>query len=361
MITGTLKTTAMPYRQKEGLNFSSIKIFEDKGPMMFYKEFIVGDKKVLDSAAILIGSMVDDIVLTYGGSIDEFHQHFDERYCKMEGTKSSAQAFTLADYIFDAMMEVELGQKAVDDDGKIFEVCFNEAFAKIQAEGKYKGKTPEQALQDFEKTARGYFDNKIANIGKMIVDLNMITTAENVAQQLLTDSFTSSLLKNENNPLLTKVQIDFQMDDVKCKAELDAIEIDHRNKTIGAIDLKCTYDNEEFPYAYVKNRYYLQQAFYTQALLQWRIDNGLHDYDIVPFRFIVADTSANKRRPLIYTLTPDDIFKGLDGFVLRGYQYRGVIEIVRDIRWHMEMDVWNCSKEAVDLNGNLTLSINYDN
>lgn len=357
MITGTVKTTAMPYRQKEGLNFSSIKTFEDKGPMMFYKEFIAGDKKVLDSAAILIGSMVDDIILTYGGSLDEFHQHFDERYCKFEGVKSSAQAFLLADYVFDAMMETAVDGRVTAD----FETSFKEAFDKIQAEGKYKGKTWDKALEDFNKTAKEYFDQKVQNIGKMVVDLNMITTAETVAQQLLTDPFTSSLLKNENSPLLTKVQVDFEVDGMKCKAELDAIEINHKDKTIGALDLKCTYDNEEFPYAYIKNRYYLQQAFYTLALREWRVDSSLEEYDILPFRFVVADTSANKRRPLIYTLTDEDIFNGLEGFKLRGNTYRGVVELVREIKWHMEMDVWNCSKEAIDMNGNLTLNVSYDN
>lgn len=326
--------------------------------MMFYKEFIAGEKKVLDSAAILIGSMVDDIILTYNGSIDEFHQHFSDRYCKFDGVKSSAQAFVLADYLFDSLVET------VDSTGKVtgdFETCFREAFDKVQADGKYKGKTWDKGLEDFEKTARGYFDNKIANIGKMVVDLNMIATAESVSQQLLSDPFTASLLKNERHPLLTKVQIDFQMDDVKCKAELDAIEINHQDQTIGGIDLKCTYDNEEFPYAYIKNRYYLQQAFYSQALHAWRYQNDLMEYDILPFRFVVADTSANKRRPLIYTLTDADVMNGLAGFNLRGHNYRGVIQLVREIRWHMEMDIWNCSKEAIDLNGNLTLLINYDN
>lgn len=357
MITGTLKTTATPYRQKEGLNFSSIKTFEDKGPMMFYKEFIAGEKKILDSAAILIGSMVDDIILTYGGSIDEFHQHFDERYCKFDGVKSSAQAFLLADYVFDAMMETAVEGRVSAD----FETCFQEAFTKIQAEGKYKGKTWDKALEDFNKTAKEYFDQKIQNIGKMVVDLNMITTAESVAQQLLSDPFTASYLKNEDTPLLTKVQIEFEFDQVKCKAELDAIEINHQDKTIRGVDLKCTYDNEEFPYAYIKNRYYLQQAFYTQALFSWRLDNGLEDYDLLPFKFIVADTSANKRRPLVYELSIEDMEAGLGGFTLRGNKYRGVEELVAEISWHMENDIWNVSRDAWVKNGNLTLDINYDN
>jgi len=362
MIEGKLKPVDKPsYRQKEGLNFSSIKTFEDKGVGIFFKEFMMGDRKEISSSPVLIGSMVDDIILTYEGDINAFHQAFDERYVKFDGIKSTAQAFLLADYIFDSMMEVELGVKTVDNVDKMFEACFAEAFAKIQAEGKYKGKTAEQALQDFEKNSKDYFHKKISNVGKMVVDLDMISTAERVANQLMQDEFTSTILKGERQDKMwmPKLQIEFGMFGVVCKAELDAIEIDHSNQTITPYDLKCTYDNEEFPYAYIKNRYYLQQAFYTQALFIWKGENELADYTIQPFKFIVADTSANKRRPLVYSLTEDDLEMGTVGFELRGYKYRGVVELVQEIKWHMDNDVWDCSKDAYENNGNLNLNINY--
>lgn len=362
MIEGKLKEVKPTYRQREGLNFSSIKTFEDKGVGIFFKEFMVGDKKDVSTNAVLIGNMVDDIILTYGGDFEAFQQNFDYRYAKFDGVKSSAQAFVLADYIFESMMEVELGVKTVENASKLFEACFSEAFNKIQAEGKYKGKTPEQALQDFEKVARGYFDQKISNIGKMVVDLDMINVAQSVANQLLQDEFTASLLKGERDRKMwmPKVQVEFGLFGVVCKAELDAIEIDHHKKSITPYDLKCVYDNEEFPYSYIRNRYYLQQAFYTQALHVWKAENEMEDYTINPFKFIVADTSANKRRPLVYELSEEDVEKGNVGFMLRGTQYRGVIELVKEIKWHMENDVWNCSKEAFEKQGLITLSINYD-
>jgi hypothetical protein len=358
MIEGNVTKSPVSYRQKEGLNFTSIKTFEDSGPAIFYREYVLGDRKEKMSPAIAIGSLVDDIVLTYNGDVTLFQQHFDERYCKFEGVKSSAQAFVLADVLFDILIETSVDGKITGD----FKTCFIEAFNKVQADGKYKGKTWEKGLEDFEANAKTYFDSRIKNIGKIVVDLNMISVAENVSTQLLQDEFTSDLLRQVNNPLITKVELEFKMlnGSVKCKSEVDAVEVDRETKTLFPYDLKCTFDNEEFDYMYVKNRYYLQQAFYSIGLQQWKVENGFADYIVAPFSFIVGDTSANKRRPLIYRLSEEDTQKGIEGFSLRGNKYRGVKQLVEEIKWHMDMDIWNCSKQSFDNNGKLILHVDYD-
>lgn len=348
--------TTIPYRQKDGLNFSSIKVFDQKGPKMFYKEYVMGLREDKETSAILIGNMVDEIITNYGGDLTMFEQEFSDKYVQYDGVKSSAQAFVLADYLFEGLRETIHDGRVTGD----FETCFRAAFDRIQAEGKYKGKTWDKGLEDFNKVAKDYFDKKIQNIGKKVVDLNMVQTARNVANQLLTDSFTSSILRGERNTLLNKIEVDFNFYGVRCKAEIDCIEIDHVNKVIIPYDLKCTYDNEDFPMSYIKNGYYLQQAFYTVALESWKKEQGMEDFKVALFRFIVGDTSANGRRPLVYKLTSADLANGHNGFTLRGYQYKGIRTLVDEIKWHMDNDIWDCSREAFIAQGNLTLSINYD-
>lgn len=358
MITGEINEKVVPYRQKEGLNFSSIKTFDSKGAGIFYKEYILGQKEDSDSPALIVGNLVDDMVLTYGGDMNEFYQHFDEKYCKFDGVKSTAQAFVLADVLFTNLMET------VNSEGKItgdFETCFKQSFDIVQAQEKYKGKTWEKGLEDFEKVARQYFDSKIKNIGKIVVDLKTLNVAENVAKVLLTDDFTRGIFKSEDKMFIPKVVVEFTYLGIKCKAELDAVEVDHVACTVQGVDLKTTFDNESFDYMYIKNSYYLQQAFYTEALKQWMKDNDLTDYDLLPFKFIVADTSANNRRPLIYNLSSEDMKVGFTGFTMKGNQYKGINQLVTDIKWHMDNEVWNCSREALQTNGNLKLSINYEN
>ena len=126
------------------------------------------------------------------------------------------------------------------------------------------------------------------------------------------------------------------------------------------MDLKTTYDNESFDFMYIKNGYYLQNAFYHKAVSTWAADNGMGDYDVKPLVFIVGDTSSNNRRPLSYGTSLDDIEKGMKGFYLRGTKYRGVDELVADIAWAEENDEWRCSKEAFEKKGMMKLNIGYD-
>src|SRR4029079_2847520 len=125
------------------------------------------------------------------------------------------------------------------------------------------------------------------------------------------------------------------------KSEIDILHIDHEKKIIYIKDLKTTYDNENFEYSYIKNSYYLQNAFYYLAVKYWAAQENL-DYDIVPMEFIVGDTSSNNRRPVRYTTSFADITSGLHGFTLRGNYYRGIHELVEEIEWCEKNNIWNC-------------------
>lgn len=348
--------TSVPYRQKEGLNFSSIKTFDHKGPKVFYKEYVLGLREDMDSNAILVGNIVDDIILNYGGDQTLFEQNFDEKYARFDGNKSSAQAFVLADYLFDIIKET-IREGVVTGD---FEACFKQAFARCQEDGKYKGKTWEAGLADFDKVSKSYYESKINAIGKQVVDLTTLNIAYNLAKQLMTDPFTAPLLNNEGNMLLTKIELSFEYKGLKCKGEMDALEVNHDEQWVRPYDLKCTFDNEDFPYSYIKNKYYLQQAFYTIGLKKWLEENEMEHYEVKGFCFLVGDTSINSRRPLVYRLSEQDFENGVKGFSLRGYEYKGLDKLVEEIKWHLQTDIWDCGMDAFLSNGNLILNINYD-
>jgi hypothetical protein len=126
--------------------------------------------------------------------------------------------------------------------------------------------------------------------------------------------------------------------------------LDDVNMIIQPYDLKTTYDNEEFDYGYLKNSYYLQQAYYTIGLQQ-----VFPGYEILPFKFVVADTSANNRRPLVYELDRNHFEQGMKGFTYNNYKYRGIEELVSAISWANENGIWNVSKENHDSNGKVKL------
>lgn len=336
------------YRKLAGLNYSSIKVF-DTDPMKFYQEFILGNvRDEKSSYSLTIGDLVDFYLITCSGDENLFNIEFDKYFAMYEGVKSSAQAFLLADELF-ALTKRDM------EDGVIitpFENRFKEAFDNLQTQGKYKGKTWEKGLEDFTKVAKDYFEKLVENINKKTVSLTDVEKAKSIVHVLINDDFTRDIF---NNPAIVRKQIlEFKYKGMACKAEVDFMIVDDVNKIIQPYDLKTTYDNEEFEYGYLKNGYYLQQAFYTIGLQE-----VFPDYEILPFKFVVADTSANNRRPLVYELSRPHLQQGLKGFVANTYKYRGIEELVDAICWADETGRWNVSKVNFENNGKIQLK-NYE-
>jgi hypothetical protein len=312
-----------------------------------------------------IGNLVDFFILECRGDEEDFENRFDEQFALLEGSKGSGQVFDLADKLFDITMQ-SLNEK--NEITSSFSTRFDAAFAMMQAADKYKGKTVEKGLEDFEKNGKEYFEKKLANIGKSIVDESLVQKAKAVANNILHDDFTRDIFEDSGDKGIEKL-VKFPIEwvylcvtgkEIPCKSEVDAIHIDHNNKTIQPIDLKTTYDNESFEYSYIKNNYYLQAAFYHLAIVYWTEEEGLADYTVLPMKFVVGDTSANNRRPIIYPTTTLDTGYGLNGFSMRGTYYRGIRELIEEISWAEDNNIWNCSKQVFDNQGIIPLTIKYD-
>lgn len=359
------------YRKLDALNQSMLKLF-DSDPVKFFEEFKMGRKrKDKKNVALMIGDLVDFYLLACMGNEQEFEKRFDERFALFSGVKGTGQVFILADYLF------EETENCTNDAGEItcsFETRFAEAVKRVRVDEKYKGKSDDKILEDFLANGKDYFDVKMAAIGKTVVDVSIVDKAKAVAQKLKMDEFTKGIFTEidghefegtDNEEVVTHFPIEFtyHLDGTKtilCKAEIDMIHVDHVKKEIQPIDLKTTYDNESFDFMYIKNAYYLQNAFYCTAITEWRKQNGLDDYKVRPMQFVVGDTSSNNRRPLVYKTSTKDIIAGLKGFKLRGVDYRGIEQLIDDIAWAEENDEWSCSREAFNNKGKMKLNIDYE-
>ena len=374
MVKGRLKTIDKPvvnYRKIDALNYSMLKKF-DEDPVKFFEEFKLGKvRKEKKGSHFIIGDLVDFYLLECDGDEEVFENRFDEKFVLYDGIKGSGQVFVLVDLLF------EETQNSLSESGETttsFDTRFSEAFKRVQGikdgEGNqkyFKGKTEDKALEIFEKDGKDYFNTLISNIGKIVLDLHLIEKAKTVANNILTDPFTRHLFyKDDNIEVLNHFPIEWKYvlgsgKFISCKSEIDRLVVDHTNKMITIYDLKTVYDNEIFEFSYIKNSYYLQAAFYYRAVVAWLTEQeGMSDYIAAPVKFIVGDTSVNNRRPLIYTLTTNDMFNALQGFEIRGNKYRGVSELIGDIVWAEENDEWRCSKQAFDNQGVIGLNINYD-
>jgi hypothetical protein len=122
-------------------------------------------------------------------------------------------------------------------------------------------------------------------------------------------------------------------------------------------DLKCVYDNEGFAYNYLKRRYYVQNGWYWQAVKEWAKKEGLEKYTVMPMQFIVCDTSINQRRPLLFDTTEEHITEAFSGFTNNGRHYKGIFQLIDEITWANDTQIWNITKENYDNKNIITLPI----
>lgn len=351
------------YRDLPSLNCSMLKLF-DSDPVRFFEQFKMGKKiKEKKTASLSIGDIVDFYILDCRGNEEEFDNRFDEKFCLYEEARGTAQVYQLADELF------QITQKHVNDKGEVttsFATRFTEAFNRMQAAGKYSGKTEEKALEDFNKSGLNYFTFLMESEGKTVVDVSLLDRAKIVAKNLLEDSFTKDLWQEDDNEeYFPKFPIEWEYTTksgkkVACKSELDILKIDHKRKMIYPKDLKTTYDNEGFEYNYLKYRYDLQAAFYHCAVRDWANKEGMEAYGIAPMEFIVGDTSYNNRRPVRYQTTTEDLFASMNGFSINGHHYKGVSELMEELEWAENTDNWNVSKMVYENNGKIKLGLKYD-
>lgn len=352
----------MNYRKLDALNQSMLKTF-DSDPVKFYNEFKLG-KKARDkkNTALMLGDLVDFYVLECKGDESVFNERFDEKFALYHGSKGTGQVFELADALF------EETENCINERGEItlsFQTRFNAAMAKVRNDGKYKKKDDEFILNDFTANGKAYFDMLLENIGKTVVEVSLLDKARIVGNKLLHDPFTSHLFNHHEGDYFTHFPIEWRYElgddkSILCKSEIDMLIIDHEHRTIQPLDLKTTYDNESFDFMYMKNSYYIQNAFYDKAVKVWAAEEGMATFTVLPMIFVVGDTSSNNRRPLIYETSAKDVVSGMYGFDLRGTHYRGVHELIMDIAWAEENDIWNCSREAFDNKGRMKLKIDYE-
>lgn len=352
-----LEVSDANYRALKALNYSMIVEFE-KSPASFVQQFILGQPKEddEDTAASILGNVIDDLLLTYRGNFDDFDTNFEKTYALYTGVDvGTKQVFILADELFRIT-------KNHPDETFMQRIAW--AFDATQKKGKYKGKKLDFAIEDFELNAQGYFQVKIDNIGKIVVSEGLLEKGKKIATHTLNDPFTKEIydFSNEHNEQyvkLAKVPITFKYTSVdgemEGKCEVDHMDIDYVNKLIIPMDTKSTYDNTLFPYNYRKNRYYIQNAWYSKGIRHWAHENGLDGFTVLPYKFVVTDTSYAKRRPLIYNTSIEMLKKAENGWEEDGRRWKGLHELVNDIIWSNEKGEWGVSKAAFLNNGIIEL------
>jgi hypothetical protein len=342
MIQGTVKTEAQ-YRAIYLDSSSSLKDFSTDR-RKYHKKYILNEVvEDEDSKAATMGRMVETLLM-------EPHL-FDERfYVSTCITTPTNLMLEFVEALYRHTVE------ATSEEGLVtrsFEDLCRDAHAdsgfKIKLDavlGKFIGSDAEVYYKEIREVRPKHLTvvaaQEIANAEKIVVELKTNpTTAEIV-----------NLVNDVQYSVHNQLQVEgYDVLDHKFKSMMDKVVVDHKAKTVQVYDLKCTWSVENF-YSeyYLYRRAYIQGYLYHQGAGFWASEMGYGDYTILFPKFIVCD-STNYMNPLVYAMCQDSINNAFDGFEYKGREYPGVAQLIEDLKWALDNDVWNISRENHINNG----------
>ena len=220
-----------------------------------------------------------------------------------------------------------------------------------------------------------YWEDLKQAIGKQVLSQEENDLISQIVMSIRTNPTTSKYFETSRDvEILDQLAIYFPYNNIDCKALLDRVIIDHKNKTVQPIDFKTMGDQTiYFPKSLRQRRYDIQNAFYTEALKSKKVYDT---YEILPFKFIVEST-VNPGNPLVFTCSDELLFMGKWGreenflelnvpdsaetWTKKEYvsypEIKGFHQLIEDYKWYMEKG-FETKREIVESQGEFQLDWN---
>jgi hypothetical protein len=342
MISGPTKTEAQ-YRAIYLDSSSSLKDFS-MDRKKYHKKYILNETvEDEDSKAATMGRMVETLLM-------EPHL-FDERFHL--STCMSTPTGLMLEFV-EALYKHTVAATA--EDGTItrsFEDMCKDAYVdsgfKIKFDavlGKFIGSEAEIYYKEIREVRAKHLT---------VVTTQDVTNVEKIVTELKTNPVTAeivNLVSDKQYSVHNQLQVEgYNVYGHVFKSMMDIVHVDHKAKTVQVYDLKCTWSVENFYNEYyLYRRAYIQGYLYKQAAAFWASEMGYGDYKILYPKFIVCD-STNYSNPLIYEMTIDSWIAAVNGFEHKGKEYPGVAKLIEDLKWALDNDKWNISRENHINNG----------
>ncbi len=177
-----------------------------------------------------------------------------------------------------------------------------------------------------------YSDNKLIN------DLEQCIKDHQAATKLiyLTDEDKMNGIEEYNEKVIF---FNPQVWNIPCKAMLDRIIIDIKNKIIKLIDIKTTSNLGEFNKSFEEFKYYRQLAFYWIAI--HTEFNKLELQDYTKESYIIGLQKGDIPECKVFSINENWLSKGLDE----------IEQLLPQIKWHFDSNQWEHSKSYYENNG----------
>ena len=320
------------YRKLEALSSSDLRVFSSDRKK-FFKTRVLGETVEEEySRSMLIGHLVHCLLLE--------PEEFDKRY--FTSICTAPPTGKMLDFVETLYKNRDI-PKLSDNIRKSYdEVGFTW--------------TLQTVVKKFtEGTGEDYYNQLLEARGK---GLEVVCAADlSISEKII------SIIKGDRNvgPIFNKsnhreVKIEkFYIDGFELKGMIDDIEVNHEDKEIKISDLKVVYDNQNFYREYyLKKNSYIQAYLYYEATKTWAINQGLKDYLVHPPRFIAVDSGCFFA-PVIYELEKEHLDKAYLGFKEGNKYYPGVKEILEEVSWAQENNIWNMTKKQYLCGGRVKL------
>lgn len=346
MINGVAKTEK-EYRKIPLDSSSSLKDFCLDRRKYFRKYCLNEVIEEKDTQALTMGSVVDCLLL----EPDLFDEKFYLSACANPPTGM------MLDFV-EALYKYT--KECINSEGEITRT-FEEIAKDAHRDSGYKISL-DRVLNNFVGGDAEIYYNEILQVrtkGLTVITANDIMNAEKIVEELKTNRTTSQIVNLETGGRWKVFnqwkQEEFLFEKHKFKSMIDKLLIDTATKRIFVYDLKCVWNPEQFyEDYYLYRRAYLQAYLYYVAAQTLLDTEEYEDYTVMPPAFIVCD-STNYYSPLIYQMHWQDLQDAYDGFEHKGRKYVGIRELVLDLDWALENNIWNISRKNYELGGIINL------
>jgi len=339
------------YRAVKLDSSSSVKDFSSDR-RKYYRKYILNETvKEKEVKAAITGQVVETLLL----EPDLFDDKFYMSSCVSIPTHAML-SFVEAMY--------KCTKEHMAEDGTV-DATFEEISRAAHEESDFKLKY-EAVINKFADSDAAIYFEEICTVREnnlTVINAQDVQNAQKIVDELRENPITApivNLSSSQNITVLDQYTIfDYEIDGVNCKSMLDRIIINHTTKKIKPFDLKCTWSVENFLNEYfLYRRSYIQAYFYNEACLHLiKTTPELTGYTVEPLKFIVCD-SINYFSPLVYEMNQETLKQAYEGFSHNQKKYPGVKEILSNLKWAKENDIWNIPQSAHSTNGLIT--IKYD-
>lgn len=288
----------------------------------------------------IFGSVVD-IMLT--GNRDDF----EKRFVKIpDDTKCSETVRGIVEQVW-AYVQEELKEDDIIFDLDAYKDFIADACTLANYQPNWKVDT---RVAKIIEQGNDYFELLKQMNGKTPVTESEYSNAVNCVMALKADKFTKPFVDakhDKNSEFKNKFIVEFVIDDVEMKGELDRVVINHDLKKIFPIDFKTTSQPiHGFEYEFWKYRYDFQAATYIAGLMQHPDIQKLtaEGYTIAPFIYIVVEKQLNNS-PMIFAVDNSALNVGFMGGMVKGKDYEGLRQAVARYSYATKNNAWEYPME----------------